>query len=59
MLGPLLPASGTSGVIFLGGECIAAWGDADTPEMAFSVTKSVVSIVAGIGSALAVDRSRS
>ncbi|MFD6071339.1 serine hydrolase domain-containing protein [Amycolatopsis lurida] len=48
VLGPLRPASGTSGVILHRGERIAAWGDPDTPEMAFSVTKSVVSIVAGI-----------
>lgn len=35
-------------MILHGGERIAAWGDPDTPEMAFSVTKSVVSTVAGI-----------
>ncbi|MBE1573275.1 serine hydrolase domain-containing protein [Amycolatopsis roodepoortensis] len=48
VLGPLLPASGASGVILHRGERIAAWGDPETPEMAFSVTKSVVSIVAGV-----------
>ncbi|RSN53019.1 hypothetical protein DMH01_40225 [Amycolatopsis sp. WAC 04182] len=34
VLGPLLPASGTSGVILHRGERIAAWGDPETPEMA-------------------------
>ncbi|AXB48439.1 serine hydrolase [Amycolatopsis albispora] len=48
VLGPLLPASGASGVILHKGQEIAAWGAPSTPEMAYSVTKSFVSAVAGI-----------
>lgn len=48
ILGPLLPASGASGVVVHGGWVIAEWGDPTVPEMLFSATKSVVSIVAGI-----------
>jgi CubicO group peptidase (beta-lactamase class C family) len=48
ILGPLLPASGASGVVLHRGQPIAQWGDPFTPEMAYSVTKSVVSTVAGI-----------
>jgi CubicO group peptidase (beta-lactamase class C family) len=46
--GPLLPASGASGVIVHGDEVVAGWGDPAAPEMAFSATKSVVSMVAGV-----------
>ncbi|TDP96372.1 serine hydrolase domain-containing protein [Labedaea rhizosphaerae] len=48
VIGPLLPASGASGVIVHSGERIAGWGNPEIPEMAYSVTKSVVSTVAGI-----------
>lgn len=48
VLGPLLPASGASGVIVHGDEVVAGWGDPALPEMAFSATKSVVSMVAGV-----------
>jgi CubicO group peptidase (beta-lactamase class C family) len=48
VVGPLLPASGGSGVVNVAGRQVAAWGDPDVPEMAFSVTKSVVSVVAGL-----------
>jgi CubicO group peptidase (beta-lactamase class C family) len=48
VVGPLLAASGASGVVRVAGREVAAWGDPDVPEMAFSVTKSVVSIVAGL-----------
>lgn len=48
VVGPLLAASGGSGVVRVGGREAASWGDADAPEMAFSVTKSVVSVVAGV-----------
>ncbi|MEU7848540.1 serine hydrolase [Micromonospora parva] len=48
VVGPLLAASGASGVVLVGGREVAAWGDPDVPEMAFSVTKSVVSVVAGL-----------
>ena len=48
VVGPLRAASGASGVVRVGGREVAAWGDPDVPEMAFSVTKSVVSVVAGL-----------
>jgi len=48
VVGPLLPASGGSGVVTVAGQQVAAWGDPDAPEVAFSVTKSVVSVVAGL-----------
>ena len=48
VVGPLLPATGASGVVRVAGREVAAWGDPDVPEMAFSVTKSVVSVVAGL-----------
>ena len=48
VVGPLLGASGGSGVVLVGGRNVASWGDPDVPEMAFSVTKSVVSVVAGL-----------
>ena len=48
VLGPLLAATGASGVVQVGGREVAHWGDPDVPEMAFSVTKSVMSVVAGL-----------
>jgi CubicO group peptidase (beta-lactamase class C family) len=48
VVGPLLAASGGSGVVYFAGEEVASWGDPDVAEMAFSATKSVVSVVAGV-----------
>jgi CubicO group peptidase (beta-lactamase class C family) len=48
VVGPLLAASGGSGVVRVGSCEAASWGDPDVAEMAFSVTKSVVSVVAGL-----------
>ncbi len=48
VVGPLLAADGGSGVVRVGGQVAASWGDPQVPEMAFSVTKSVVSVVAGL-----------
>ncbi|WP_246258559.1 serine hydrolase domain-containing protein [Amycolatopsis anabasis] len=48
VLGPLLAATGGSGVVRFGGCEVARWGDTSAPEMAFSATKSVISVVAGI-----------
>ncbi|MGH3588402.1 MAG: serine hydrolase, partial [Pseudonocardia sp.] len=48
LLGPQLPGAGPSGVIVLGGRVVAEWGDPTRPEMAFSATKSIASLVAGI-----------
>jgi len=48
VLGPLLAASDASGVVTHRGERIGAWGDPSVPEMLFSATKSVVSLVSGV-----------
>ncbi|OLT06030.1 serine hydrolase [Pseudonocardia sp. CNS-004] len=46
--GRQLTAGGASGVVVLGGSVIAEWGDPTRPEMAFSATKSVASLIAGV-----------
>jgi CubicO group peptidase (beta-lactamase class C family) len=46
--GPLLDGQGASGVVVRGGAVLAAWGDPDRAEMAFSATKSILSLVAGL-----------
>jgi CubicO group peptidase (beta-lactamase class C family) len=46
---PLLPASGSSGVVVHRGRTLATWGDHLVPEMTFSVSKTFLSIVAGVG----------
>ncbi|MER5457482.1 serine hydrolase [Micromonospora sp. NPDC002389] len=48
LIGPLLPASGASGVVVHRGWVVAEWGNPDRPEMLFSGTKSIVSTVAGL-----------
>jgi CubicO group peptidase (beta-lactamase class C family) len=48
VIGPLLSASGGSGVVLFDGREVARWGDPTIPEMAFSATKSVASVVAGV-----------
>jgi CubicO group peptidase (beta-lactamase class C family) len=48
LLGPLLPASGPAGVVRHRGTTLATWGDPAVPEMAFSATKTFVSLVAGL-----------
>lgn len=48
LLGPLLPGSRASGVVAQRGVVIASWGDPAVPEMLFSATKSLVSLVAGL-----------
>ena len=48
VVGPLLPATGGSGVVRHRGRQVAGWGASAQPEMAFSATKSVVSLVAGV-----------
>jgi len=48
VVGPLLDGAGPSGVVLHRGERIASWGDPSRPEMAFSATKSVVALVAGV-----------
>jgi CubicO group peptidase (beta-lactamase class C family) len=48
VLGPQLAGGGPSGVVVLGGSPVVEWGDPTRPEMAFSATKSIVSLVGGI-----------
>ena len=48
VVGPLLAGSGASGTVLHRGEPVASWGDPTVPEMAFSATKSIVALVAGV-----------
>jgi CubicO group peptidase (beta-lactamase class C family) len=48
VIGPQLTGTGASGVVVCDGVAVAEWGDPHVPEMAFSVTKSVLSLVAGL-----------
>ncbi|MGW2384304.1 serine hydrolase domain-containing protein [Streptomyces sp. NPDC001658] len=48
VVGPLLDGAGASGVVVRHGTVLASWGDPTRPEMAYSATKSVLSLVAGI-----------
>lgn len=48
VLGPLLDGSGASGVVVRRGTVLASWGDPTRVEMAFSATKSVLSLLAGV-----------
>jgi hypothetical protein len=48
VLGELLDGSGASGVIQHRGQELATWGDPDVPEMAYSATKGMVALVAGV-----------
>ena len=47
-LGPLLDGGAPSGVVVRRGTVLASWGDPSRVEMAFSATKSVLSLVAGV-----------
>jgi CubicO group peptidase (beta-lactamase class C family) len=48
VVGPLLNGGGASGVVLRRGALLAAWGDPARAEMAFSATKSVLALVAGV-----------
>jgi CubicO group peptidase (beta-lactamase class C family) len=48
IVGPLLDGSGPSGVVVHRDEIVARWGAPDALEMSFSVTKSYLSLVAGL-----------
>lgn len=48
VLGPLKDARGPSGMCVHAGRLIAQWGDPAAIEMSFSVTKSYLSLVAGV-----------
>ncbi len=46
--GPLRPRGEPAGVIVVGDEILAAWGDRDRADMVFSVTKSYVGLLAAL-----------
>jgi CubicO group peptidase (beta-lactamase class C family) len=48
VVGPLLNGGGASGVVLRRGAVVASWGDPARTEMAFSATKSVLALVAGV-----------
>jgi CubicO group peptidase (beta-lactamase class C family) len=48
VVGPLLDGGGASGVVLRRGTVVASWGDPARAEMAFSATKSVLALVAGV-----------
>jgi len=48
LLGPWRDAAGASGVVICNGYLVAEWGDPEAIEMSFSVSKSYVSLVAGV-----------
>ncbi|OZM70963.1 hypothetical protein CFN78_22695 [Amycolatopsis antarctica] len=48
VIGPLLPGTGASGTVTCSGRTIATWGDPAVAEMAFSVSKTLLSVVAGV-----------
>ncbi|MGV9852900.1 serine hydrolase domain-containing protein [Streptomyces sp. NPDC003442] len=48
VLGPLRAGHGPGGVVVRRGEVLARWGDPARVEMAFSATKSVLALVAGV-----------
>ncbi len=48
ILGPVGTRGPANGIILRGGRIVAEWGDTTRPEMTFSVTKSALSVVAGL-----------
>lgn len=48
VVGPLLDGGGASGVVVRRGVVVAGWGEPAREEMAYSATKSVLSLVAGV-----------
>jgi CubicO group peptidase (beta-lactamase class C family) len=48
-LGPVRPRGGPNGLLLRGGRIIAEWGDTQRADMTFSVAKSYLSILAGLG----------
>ncbi len=49
--GPVHARAGVSGVIRVGGQEVAAWGEADRPELTFSVAKTYLALLAGVAHA--------
>ena len=48
IIGPTAPRGDPSGIILRGGRIVAEWGPTDRTDMTFSVTKSYLSIMAGL-----------
>jgi len=48
VIGHVRPRGGPAGLIVKGGEIVAEWGDADRPDMTFSVAKSFISLTIGL-----------
>jgi CubicO group peptidase (beta-lactamase class C family) len=46
--GPVHPRGGVSGVIWLKGEEVAAWGEPDRADLTYSVAKTYLALLAGI-----------
>jgi CubicO group peptidase (beta-lactamase class C family) len=49
--GPVRPRGGVSGVIRVGGQEVAAWGEPDRADQTFSVAKTYLALLAGIAHA--------
>ena len=48
IIGPTAPRGDPSGLVIRGGRIVAEWGPTDRADMTFSVTKSYLSIMAGL-----------
>ncbi|MHA7851940.1 serine hydrolase domain-containing protein [Roseovarius sp.] len=48
IIGPVAERGGPAGVILHRGDRVAEWGDADRPDMTFSIAKSYLSVLAGL-----------
>ncbi|MBB3052222.1 CubicO group peptidase (beta-lactamase class C family) [Prauserella isguenensis] len=48
VLGPLLPGNGASGAVSFRGRIATTWGESTRPEMCFSLTKTVLAVLAGV-----------
>jgi CubicO group peptidase (beta-lactamase class C family) len=48
VMGPLLDRGAPNGVVWIGGEEVARWGDPGRREMVFSIAKSALGTVAGL-----------
>lgn len=48
IIGPVAERGGPAGVVLNRGQKVAEWGDADRPDMTFSIAKSYLSVLAGL-----------
>jgi CubicO group peptidase (beta-lactamase class C family) len=49
--GPVHPRGGVSGVIWLRGEEVAAWGEPDRADLTYSIAKTYLALLAGVANA--------